>query len=112
MFQIRLSIFGLCVVETFGLSLMSFSDGKAQLQQLIDLQPKLTKDDDKKKVEKAIKEIQDDLTKSLGEFKQARRFDFNADAITLPAEAKLSIQITEDEKKAIEAKAPTASDKK
>ncbi len=111
-YQVRDTISGQGEVETFGLSLKRITDAKAQLQQLIDLQPKLTKDDDKKKVEKAIKEIQDDLTKSLGEFKQARRFDFNADAITLPAEAKLSVQITEEEKKAIEAKAPTASDKK
>ena len=39
-------------------------------------------------------------------------FDFNAEAITLPAEAKLSVQITADEKKAIEAKtAPTGAKK-
>ena len=111
-YHVRDTISGQGDVETFGLSLKRITDGKAQLQQLIDLQPKLTKDDDKKKVEKAIKEIQDDLSKHLGEFKQARGFDFNADAITLPAEAKLSVQITEDEKKAIEAKAPAASDKK
>mgnify|MGYP003893543271 CR=1 FL=1 len=53
----------------------------------------------KKKVEKAIKEIQDDLSQSLEEFKKARGFDFNAEAITLPSEARLSIQITEEEKK-------------
>ena len=99
-------------METFGLTLKRITDAKGQLQQLVDLQPKLTKDDDKKKVEKAIKEIQDELTKSLGEFKQARGFDFTAEAITLPSEAKLSVQITEDEKKAIEAKAPAAADKK
>jgi hypothetical protein len=111
-FQIRDTISGQVEVETFGLSLKRITDAKSQLQQLIDLQPKLTKDDDKKKVEKAIKEIQDELTKSLGEFKQARGFDFNAEAITLPSEAKLSVQITEEEKKAIEAKAPTSADKK
>ena len=111
-YHIRDTISGQGDVETFGVSLKRITDAKAQLQQLIDLQPKLTKEDDKKKVEKAIKEIQDDLTKSLGEFKQARGFDFNADAITLPAEAKLSVQITEDEKKAIEAKNAPASDKK
>jgi hypothetical protein len=111
-YHVRDTISGQGEVETFGLSLKRITDAKAQLQQLIDLQPKLTKDDDKKKVEKAIKEIQDDLTKSLGEFKQARGFDFTADAIKLDAEAKLSVQITEEEKKAIEAKAPTAADKK
>jgi hypothetical protein len=111
-FQIRDTVSGQVEVETFGLALKRITDAKAQLQQLIDLQPKLTKDDDKKKVEKAIKEIQDDLSQSLEEFKKARGFDFNAEAITLPSEARLSIQITEEEKKAIEAKAPTAADKK
>lgn len=111
-FQIRDTVAGQVEVETFGLSLKRISDAKIQLQQLIDLQPKLTKDDDKKKVEKAIKEIQDDLSHNLEEFKKARGFDFNAEAITLPSEAKLSVQITEEEKKAIEAKAPTAADKK
>ena len=108
----RDTISGQGEVETFGLTLKRITDGKAQLQQLIDLQPKLTKDDDKKKVEKAIKEIQDELTKSLGEFKQDRGFDFTADAIKLDSEAKLSVQITEEEKKAIEAKSPAASEKK
>ena len=111
-YHVRDTISGQGEVETFGLSLKRITDAKAQLQQLIDLQPKLTKDDDKKKVEKAIKEIQDDLSQSLEEFKKARGFDFNAEAITLPSEARLSIQITEEEKKAIEAKAPTAADKK
>lgn len=111
-FQIRDTVSGQVEVETFGLALKRITDAKAQLQQLIDLQPKLTKDDDKKKVEKAIKEIQDDLSQSLEEFKKARGFDFNAEAITLPSEARLSVQITEEEKKAIEAKAPTAAEKK
>ncbi len=111
-FHIRDTITGQGEVETFGLSLKRITDAKAQLQQLIDLQPKLTKEDDKKKVEKAIKEIQDDLSKSLDEFKKTRGFDFNAEAITLPAEAKLAVQITEEEKKAIEAKSAPASDKK
>ena len=111
-FQIRDTVSGQVEVETFGLALKRITDAKAQLQQLIDVQPKLSNEADKKKVEKAIKEIQDDLTNSLSEFKKARGFDFNAEAITLPSEARLSIQITEEEKKAIEAKAPTAADKK
>jgi len=111
-YHIRDTVSGQVEVETFGLSLKRITDAKSQLQQLIDLQPKLTKDDDKKKVEKAIKEIQDDLTKSLEEFKKSRGFDFNAEAITLPSEAKLAVQITEEEKKAIEAKTTPAPDKK
>ena len=111
-YHIRDTVSGQVEVETFGLSLKRITDAKSQLQQLIDLQPKLTKDDDKKKVEKAIKEIQDDLTKSLEEFKKSRGFDFNAESITLPSEAKLAVQITEEEKKAIEAKTTPAPDKK
>jgi len=111
-FQIRDTVSGQVEVETFGLSYKRITDAKSQLQQLIDLQPKLTKDEDKKKVEKAIKEIQDDLSQSLEEFKKARGFDFNAEAITLPSEARLSVQITEEEKRAIEAKAPTTTEKK
>ena len=112
-YHVRDTISGQGDVETFGLSLKRITDGKAQLQQLIDLQPKLTKDDDKKKVEKAIKEIQDDLTKSLGEFKQSRGFDFTADAISLMSEAKLVVQLTEEEsKKNSTPVAAPASDKK
>jgi hypothetical protein len=111
-FQIRNTVTGQGEVETFGLSIKRITDAKTQLQQLVDLQPRLTKDDDKAKVEKAIKEIQDDLSKSLADFKKSNGFDFNAEAITLPAEAKLSVQITEDEKKAIEAKSAPAGDKK
>jgi hypothetical protein len=111
-YQIRDTIVGQGEVETFSLSLKRITDAKSQLQQLVDLQPKLTKEDDKKQVEKAIKEIQDFLTKNLEEFKKARGFDFTAEAITLPSEAKLSVQITEDEKKAIEAKSAPAADKK
>ncbi|MEY3548549.1 MAG: hypothetical protein RLZZ552_916 [Verrucomicrobiota bacterium] len=111
-FQIRNTVAGQAEVETFGLSLKRITDAKSQLQQLVDLQPRLTKDEDKAKVEKAIKDLQDDLSKNLEEFKKSHGFDFNAEAITLPAEAKLSVQITEDEKKAIEAKAVTSGEKK
>ncbi len=111
-FQIRNTGAGQAEVETFGLSLKRITDAKSQLQQLVDLQPRLTKDEDKAKVEKAIKDLQDDLSKNLEEFRKSHGFDFNAEAITLPAEAKLSVQITEDEKKAIEAKAVTSGEKK
>ena len=46
-FQIRDTVSGQVEVETFGLALKRITDAKAQLQQLIDLQPKLTKDDDR-----------------------------------------------------------------
>lgn len=111
-YHIRDSIAGQVEVETFALSLRRISEAKNQLQQLVELQPKLTKDEELKKVEKAIKEIQDGLTVALDEFKKSRGFDYAADAITLPSEGKLVVQITAEEKKAIEAKAPAGAEKK
>ena len=60
----------------------------------------------------AREDVAASLARFVGEFQQSRGFDFNAEAITLPSEAKLAVQITEEEKKAIEAKAPTSADKK
>lgn len=111
-YQIRNTIAGQVEVETFGFSLRGIVDGKKKLQELIDLQPKLTKDDDKKKVEKLLKDVQDELNKGLEEFKKAQGFEFNSEAITLPSEAKLVVQITEDEKKALETKSAPASPEK
>ena len=111
-FQIRDTISGQVELESFSLSSRRIAELRNQLKQFVDQQPKLTKDDDKKKMEKILKDTQDELNKNLEEFKKSRGFDYNAEAIPLPAEATLVIQITEEEKKAIEAKAPTASDKK
>ncbi len=108
-FHIKDTIVGQADIETFALSINRIAEAKTRLQQLVDVQPKLTKDEDKKKIEKAIKEIQDELSKSLEEFKKARGFDFTAESIILPSEAKLIVQLSEDEwKKANEGKAPTA----
>ena len=115
-YQIRSTVAGQVEVETFGISLRGIVEGKNKLQQLIDLQPKLTKDDDKKKVDKLLKDVQDELNKNLEEFKKTQGFDFTSEAITLPYEAKLVVQISEDEKKALEAKnasaAPVGPEKK
>ena len=48
-FLIRSTVSGQAEVETFGVSLKRITDAKAQLQQLVDLQPRLTKDDYKSK---------------------------------------------------------------
>lgn len=111
-YQIRNTIAGQVEVETFGFSLRGIMEGKKKLQELIDLQPKLTKEDDKKKVDKLLKDVQDELNKGLEEFKKSQGFEFNSEAITLPSEAKLVVQITEDEKKALEAKSAPASPEK
>jgi len=111
-FQVRDTVSGQVEVESFTVSWRRIAELRNLLKQFVDQQPKLTKEDDKKKMEKILKDTQDELTKNLEEFKKARGFDYVADAILVTAEATLVIQITEDEKKAIEAKAPAAADKK
>lgn len=97
-YLVRDSIAGAVEVETFQVLLKQIGETKNQLQQLIDLQPKLKTDDDKKKAEEAVKATQERANKLAEEFKKARGFDYPAENGTLPAEAKLFVQITEAEK--------------
>ena len=55
-------------------------------------------DDDKKKAEEAVKATQERVNKLSEEFKKSRGFDYPAENGTIPAEAKLFVQITEAEK--------------
>ncbi len=120
-FLVRDTISGAVEVETFQALLKQIAETKNQLQQLIDLQPKLKTDDDKKKAEEAVKATQDRTNKLAEEFKKARGFDYPAENGTLPAEAKLFVQISEAEKAQLEKvnakpeekkEAPKADDKK
>jgi hypothetical protein len=107
-FLVRDTVSGQIEVDTFYMSLRRINEFRNQLKQYVELQPQLVKEDDKKKVEKIIKDIQDELNKSLDEFKKARGFDFTPEIAALASEGKLVIQITEEEKKTLEAKnAPT-----
>jgi len=54
-FLVRDTISGAVEVETFQVLLKQIVETKAQLQQLVDLQPKLKSDEDKKKAEEAVK---------------------------------------------------------
>jgi hypothetical protein len=108
-FQVRDTVAGQVEVESFSVSWRRIAELRNLLKQFVDQQPKLTKEDDKKKMEKILKDTQDELTKNLEEFKKARGFDYFADAVLVAAEATLVIQITEEEKKALEAKNSTAA---
>lgn len=95
---VRDTITGAVEVETFQVLLKQIAETKNQLQQLIDLQPKLKTDEDKKKADDAVKATQERTNKLAEEFKKGRGFDYPAENGTLPAEAKLFVQISEAEK--------------
>jgi hypothetical protein len=88
------------------------AEAKSRLQQSIESQPALTNEEDKANVEKDIKTLQDIIAKKIPEFAKLSGTEFSNDLLLQAAEAKVIIVITEEEKKALEAKAPAASDKK
>ncbi len=101
-FLVRDTIAGAVEVETFSVLLKQIAETKTQLQQLVDLQPKLKTDEDKKKAEEAVKATQERVNKLSEEFKKSRGFDYPSENGTIPAEAKLFVQITEAEKAQLE----------
>ena len=88
------------------------AEAKSRLQQSIESQPALTNEEDKANVEKDIKTLQDIIAKKIPEFAKLSGTEFSNDLLLQAAEAKVIIVITEEEKKAIDAKAPQSSDKK
>jgi hypothetical protein len=62
-FLVRDTIAGAVEVETFSVLLKQIAETKTQLQQLVDLQPKLKTDEDKKKAEEAVKATQERVNK-------------------------------------------------
>jgi len=97
---------------TFQVLLKQIVETKAQLQQLVDLQPKLKSDEDKKKAEEAVKATQERVNKLSEEFKKSRGFDYPSENGTIPAEAKLFVQITEAEKAKLEKATAKPEEKK
>jgi hypothetical protein len=87
-------------------------EAKTRLQQFVEAQPTLTNDEDKANVEKEIKSLQDMISKKLPEFSKIAGAEFSNDILLQIAEAKVTILITDDEKKAIEAKNAPSGDKK
>jgi hypothetical protein len=111
-FLVRDTIAGAVEVETFQVLLKQIAETKTQLQQLVDLQPKLKTDEDKKKAEEAVKATQERVNKLSEEFKKSRNFDYPSENGTIPAEAKLFVQITEAEKAQLDkANAPKTEEK-
>jgi hypothetical protein len=111
-FLVRDTIAGAVEVETFSVLLKQIAETKTQLQQLVDLQPKLKTDEDKKKAEEAVKATQERVNKLSEEFKKSRNFDYPSENGTIPAEAKLFVQITEAEKAQLEKANPPKTEEK
>ncbi len=111
-FLVRDTIAGAVEVETFSVLLKQIAETKTQLQQLVDLQPKLKTDEDKKKAEEAVKATQERVNKLSEEFKKSRGFDYPSENGTIPAEAKLFVQITEAEKAQLEKANPPKTEEK
>lgn len=113
--QSRTTINGAVEVETFQLQLRSVGEIRQRLQQLLDLQPKLTKDDEKKKVTTAIARVQKDVNEAEAEFAKAHGFAFSDSLATQIAAAKLYVLLSDEENQQIEkaaAEAKATSEKK
>ena len=70
-FLLKDTVTGAVEVESFKLLVQRVLESRKALQQLVDLQPRLTKEEDKKKVEEALKSAQSEVNKALEEFKKA-----------------------------------------
>ncbi len=101
-YSIKDTITGAVEVETYQLQVKRVIESKRALQQLIDLQPRLTKEEDKKKVETAVKSAQEEVNKALEEYKAARSYEFPAEFSIQTAGANLLLQISDEEKKALD----------
>jgi len=98
-FLARGSVSGTVEVEAFKLQVQRVMETRRALQQLVDLQPRLTKDADKKKVEDAVKNAQSEVNAALEEFKKARGYDLPNEITLQTAEAKLYTLLSDEENK-------------
>jgi len=96
------SVAGAVEVETFQIQVRVISESKQRLQQLLDLQPKLTKAEDKKKVEEAIQRGQKDVNEAEAAFAAAQKYPFNEKLATQIAEAKLYVLLSDEENKQVD----------
>jgi len=108
----RGSVAGAVEVETFQIQVRAVAEAKQRLLQLVDLQPKLTKDEDKKKVADAIKRVQEEVNEAEAEFAKKHGYAFTDALATQIAEAKLYVLLSADENKALDKAAAEAKDKK
>ncbi len=98
-FLARGSVAGTVEVEAFKLQVQRVMETRRALQQLVDLQPRLTKDADKKKVEDAVKNAQSEVNAALEEFKKARGYDLPNEITLQTAEAKPYTLLSDEENK-------------
>ena len=98
------TIRGAVEVESFQLQVRRVLEAKRGLQQLIEAQPRFTKTEEKKKIEEAIKNTQNEVNKSLEEFKKARGYDIPNEFNIQTAEAKLYTLLSDEEQKSLQEK--------
>lgn len=110
--QSRGTITGAVEVETFQIQVRAVAEAKQRLLQLVELQPKLTKDEDKKKVADAIKRVQEEVNEAEAEFAKKHGYPFSDVLATQIAEAKLYVLLSDEENKAIDKAAAEAKDGK
>lgn len=106
--QSRKTVSGAVEVETFQLQLRSVAEIRQRLQQLLDLQPKLTKDEDKKKVAEAITRVQQDVNEAEADFAKANGIPFSDTLATQIAAAKLYVLLSDEENKQLDKAAADA----
>lgn len=100
--QAKGTVTGAVEVETFQMQVRVIAETKQRLQQLLDLQPKLTKDEDKKKVEEAIQRGQKDVNEAEAAFATAQKYPFSDKLATQIAEAKLYVLLSDEENKQVD----------
>lgn len=114
-FLVRDTIKGAGEVESFQVQVRRVLETKRSLQGLIEAQPRYTKEEDKKKIEEAIRSAQSEVNKSLEEFKKVRGYEIPVEFNIQNAEAKLYTLLSDDEKKSLDEQLQpkaTAPDKK
>ena len=104
----RGTVAGAVEVETFQLQLRTVGEARQRLQQLLELQPKLTKEDDKRKVADAIARVQKDVNEAEAEFAKANGYPFSEALATQIAEAKLYVLLSDEENKQLDKAAADA----
>jgi type II secretory pathway pseudopilin PulG len=106
----RGSVSGAVEVEAFKLQVQRVMETRRALQQLVDLQPRLTKDADKKKVEDAVKNAQGEVNAALEEFRKSRGYDLPGEITLQTAEAKLYTLLSDEESKRLSDQTPAKKD--
>lgn len=109
-FLLKDTVTGAVDVESFKLLVQRVLESRKALQQLVDLQPRLTKEEDKKKVEEALKNAQSEVNKALEEFKKARTYDLPNELTIQTGEAKLYTLLSDEEKKSLQAQVDSKKD--